>query len=141
MFPIIRVNKLLYERSPITVRFVIILVNYNRKYADSVNDKLHKELFGITSLTKYMNKGAPGEDGKDTDEILVSTELIRDALERNLLFVLLINQSSEQYNSVNLIVLNKWRLNATNKNSANVKKTSHTIKGISHKVLYFFLSL
>ena len=94
----------------------------NRKYADSVNEKLNKELFGISTCVKYINKTTD-----DVDEI-VNTDLIKDALDRNLLYLIYINQANEQFNSINLIVVNKWRF-VYKQFAGNGRKINHSIKG------------
>lgn len=47
---------------------------------------------------------------------------LQEAFNRNILYLIFINQSNEQFNSINLIVFNKWRLIKSD------KKQTHTIK-------------
>jgi hypothetical protein len=46
----------------------------------------------------------------NSDEI--DFKLIEEAIERDLLYLIWINQSSEHFNSINLFIFNKWRVNS-----------------------------
>lgn len=98
-----------------------------------VNEKINKELFGINTCVKYMNKttlttttdgqtestGQPNEEEDDTDQVL-SGDVLKEALSRNLLYLVYINMGNEQFNSISLVIFNKWRLN-NNKKKLTIK--------------------
>ncbi|RNA36378.1 hypothetical protein BpHYR1_039752 [Brachionus plicatilis] len=74
-----------------------------KKYADTINERLQKSFFSLNTFIKYSNNDA-------NQEQTLTKEIIRDAFNRNLLYLITINQSNEKYNSLNLIIFNKWRL-------------------------------
>jgi hypothetical protein len=115
-----------------------------------VNEKLNKELFGINTQIKYLNKTSSshvsmneeqaslsqgiGLTGSgqltDADQTIITASLLKDALNRNLMYLLYINESNEQFNSVNLIVLNKWRLGQAKRKFNAKQRINHKIKGL-----------
>ncbi|CAF0883561.1 unnamed protein product [Brachionus calyciflorus] len=74
-----------------------------KNYADTINERIQKSLFGINTFVKYSN-------GDPNEEQLLTKDILKDAFDRNLLYLICINQSNEQYNSLNLVIFNKWRL-------------------------------
>lgn len=90
-----------------------------------------------------VSSGAGGGESasvtSSSSQIVLNADLVRDAFNRNLLFIVYIDQACEQFNSINLVVLNKWRLLAAMKQNSqqqlldnNNIKIGHTIKGIFH---------
>ena len=91
-------------------------------------------MLGINTQIKYICD-EPSE--KDTNKSQV--DLIRDAIKRDLLYVIQIDQACEQFNSINVLVLNQWRnvsdeaikkYNFSNKISKIVSKKKNLIKGL-----------
>jgi hypothetical protein len=87
-----------------------ILVNTRqfKNFADSLNEKLQKQLLGITTNIKYLC-----DENNDEDEALTDSEklkkLIKDAIKRNLLYVIQVDQTCNQFNSINVFILNQWK--------------------------------
>ncbi len=53
-------------------------------------------------------------------------KLIEDAFDRGILYLVYIEQSNQQFNSISLVVLNKWRTNLVKNQDEHF---THTIKG------------
>ena len=97
-----RPNKIQYSK----IECEIIASNRSlKKYTDSVNEKLCKELFGLNTQIKYLSDMNNGSS-QDT----IDYNLIQEAIERGLLYLIYIDQSNEQFNSINMFVFNKWRI-------------------------------
>ena len=96
-----------------------------------MNDRVSKDLFGLNCQVKYLSNSSIGVTGAAksiSDQEDFDNKLIDEAFEReSLLYLIYINQSNEQFNSINLFVFNKWRLNV-NSEEASLPKTC-TIKG------------
>ncbi len=111
-------------------KFSLIL----RKYADSVNEKLNKELLGLNIFTKYLNDEIKNQTAAsnctDTDtaefkqSFEITSDLLKEAFDRSLLYIIYLNQTNEQFNSINFFIINKWRINKSNSNK------NFCIKGI-----------
>jgi hypothetical protein len=78
---------------------------YLRNFADSFNDKLTKELLGINTRIRYMCD-EPGEEPDDKREQL--RNLVDLGRRENLLYIIQLDKSSVEFNSVNVLVLNQW---------------------------------
>lgn len=76
---------------------------YFRKYAEAFNEKLTKELLGISTQIKYKS------DESTPSESFIRDDLKRSAISRDLLYVIEIDQSCENSNSVDIYVLNQWK--------------------------------
>jgi hypothetical protein len=106
---------------------IYVLNRQLKKYADSVNDKLCKELFGLRTHTKYLSD--------DNQKFEISYDFIKESFNRDLLYLVYLNEKNEQFNSINLFILNKWRLNIKN-NADNINnKPKYSIKG-RFKIVY-----
>lgn len=76
-----------------------------RNYADSFNDKLSKELLGINTQVRYLcDDELPFESGEDHFK-----SLVENGRKKNLLYIIQIEQSCVDFNSINLIMLNQWK--------------------------------
>lgn len=98
-----------------------------KRYADSVNDKLCKELFGLRTHIRYLS------DESNSEKFDISFNFLKDSLNLDLLYLVYLNEKNEQFNSINLFILNKWRLIYLN-GATNLTNLHYSIKGI-----YFLL--
>jgi hypothetical protein len=109
-----------------------ILHFQQRKYADSVNDRVSKDLFGLKTQIKYLNQSVNNDPAlasatnNSTLQDDIDFKLIEEAIERDLLYMIFINHASEQFNSINLFIFNKWRVGLDQLESINY--TNCTIK-------------
>ena len=107
---------------------IYVLNRQLKKYADSVNDKLCKELFGLRTQIKYLSD--------DNDLFEIKYDFFKKSLNNDLLYLVYLNEKNEQFNSINLFILNKWRLDANNNKNGDsdvdhlLNKQKYSIKGI-----------
>ncbi len=103
-----------------------------RQYSDSVIEKLCKELIGVNTYSKYLNDELKNQQPLSTTDIdlelkpsnsfQITNQFLKEALDKHLLYIIYLNQSNEQFNSINFLILNKWRhVNETNKKYLGVK--------------------
>ena len=110
-----------------------------------MNEKLNKELLGLNIFTKYLNDDIKNHSSTSnsfsTDMDIVqqqlqlqkqqagtfsiTNELLKEALDRSLLYIIYLNQTNEQFNSINFLVINKWR------NGKLTKNQNFNIRGIT----------
>ena len=95
-----------------------------------MNDKLVKDLFSLkTHLTFLNNEFSQDSNINDFNDDIDQNALIKDACNRNLLYIVYLNQKNEQFNSISFFILNKWRTRGSLYNKEN-NKIAYTIKGL-----------
>jgi hypothetical protein len=123
-----------------SVKFILVLFLFlNRKYADSINEKLTKSLIGLHTQIKYQSDEPNSTSGDPTNAAIGNLsnnnneyvfnirQLLEDGLKKNLLYLILVSQTNEQFNSARLFVLNKWK--STNDIEQAAKTSQINIKG------------
>lgn len=78
-----------------------------RKYVDSINEKLKSRLFCFSTCVKYIKNEKTDEN--ELDEPGVINEAIEEALSRSTLYLIFVDHKNEQFNSLTLVDLNRWR--------------------------------
>ena len=59
---------------------------------------------------------------KSSNSFQITNQFLKEALDKHLLYIIYLNQSNEQFNSINFLILIKWRhVNETNKKYLGVK--------------------
>ncbi len=73
-----------------------------------MNEKLCKELLGINTHIRYLcDESTEANSGVDMKDDLKN--LLQGSIKKNLLYVIQIDQTCQQFNSINLLILNQWR--------------------------------
>jgi hypothetical protein len=93
-----------------------------KNYADSVSEKVSKELLGLNIFPKYLNDELKPHHLPDTannteldnkeagvQSFVITRNILKEAIDRSHLYIIYLNQSNEQYNSINFLIINKWR--------------------------------
>ena len=68
----------------------------------SLNDELKNQQ--IATSTNDLDA-----ESKSSFTFQITNQLLKEAYDRHLLYIIILNQSNEQFNSMNFIILNKWR--------------------------------
>lgn len=90
---------------------LVVLNRQLRKYAESIHEKLRNSLFGLNARVTYVSNG----EAFDEDRELINSssgfvkEKLEDALSRKLLYLIFVNSTNEQFNSMTLYVINHWQ--------------------------------
>ena len=100
---------------------LVVLNRQLRKYADSIHEKLRNSLFGLSARVTYVSSETFDEDPELMSSSSFVKEKLEDALNRKLLYLIFINPTNEQFNSMTLFVINHWQVTKS-KNSEVVIK-------------------